>query len=174
MSTLNEAKLPVLWQRPGCYWLFYQPPFCGQLSSCGWSAEALPPSVGSAQEQAFLLCIHTYKCTKIWSAHSLGKRKNISYTLKYVHACGNPHFSQIHTWFNPSLRHTGKWRREVTLGAHTAHKQATHKHTPTHAIWLQERRTVNVLDLWQCKFMPYGLKTTRNKWFLFDSMIKLK
>lgn len=60
MGSTDVNVLPVLWRRPGCYSPCFQPPCCGLWNRHGWSAEAPPPSLGSAQELAFLLFGHTY------------------------------------------------------------------------------------------------------------------
>lgn len=159
---MGKNTLPVLWRRPGCCWRCCQPPCCGQLNCRGWSAEAPPPTLGSAQELAFLLCgdthTHTHTITHnmmITTGALLGEKINLVHTSQTVHACANTQHSLSQPLPNTHervIRSDYQWSHAATT--------SKHKRTPTHTIWPKEKKAVNVSCLWQCKSLPYGLETT--------------
>lgn len=143
----GRNPLPALWRRPGCCWRCCQPPCCGQLNCRGWSAEAPPPSLGSAQELAFLLLGHTH--THIHT-HTHNALVTTGARLKV-----------LHTYRTGCVRvrtHAGK---AMLRSGGAPHQQCTNIH-PHMPYGPNKKRTVSVLCLWQCKWMPYGLETTHD------------
>lgn len=110
---MDLDTLPVLWRRPGCCSPCFQPPCCGLWSRLGWSTEAPPPSLGSAQELAFLLFGHTHD-----NRHQSSGEKQ---------SC--PHWSvQTCRLFRGDCS-------RASIDGHAPPSPAKHKHTPPCAIW---------------------------------------
>lgn len=133
----RKNTLPVLWRRPGCCWRCCQPPCCGQLNCRGWSAEAPPPSLGSAQELAFLLCgqthTHTDTHNMIWSAQALFFIHNLVRTYQIVCVRVQTHSTHKYTLESTTPRYmqasdTEKWLSMVTRHHHQYTN--THPHMP--------------------------------------------
>lgn len=145
---MDVDTLPVLWRRPGCCSPCFQPPCCGLRSRHGWSTEAPPPSLGSAQELAFLLFGHTHM---IIATIPPGKNSPV---LTGVYKCAAFFEETAPEWVVSS-----EYRR-----SRAAITSKTQTHAPTCSM-AKEKKPISISRLWQCEWRPYGVRWWR--WFLW-------